>query len=141
MKLYLDTSLIVSLLTMEAASARARDWVADRRGSGFVISWWVETEIASALSKKVRENRIGPIDRDRGMAAFSMFIASSAAMLPVAREHFSKAKEHCLREATGLRSADALHLAIAAAHDAALCTLDKRLAKAGVELGLATELV
>ena len=41
----------------------------------------------------------------------------------------------------GLRSADALHLAIASDHGATLSTLDQRLATAAGALGLAAELV
>lgn len=142
MKLYLDTSLVVSLLTMEAASPRARHWAWEWRDSAtFVISWWVETEFVSAISKKVRDKHIEPADRDSFLVAFNMQIAASAMMLPVVRAHFSAAREHCLHVNAGIRAADALHLAIAAESGSTLCTRDQKLAKAGLELGVATELI
>jgi predicted nucleic acid-binding protein len=126
----------------ETASARTRAWVSEKRFSAnFLISWWVETEIASALSKKVREGQIGIADRDRGMIAFKTRIGGSAEPVPVLQDHFRTAERLCLHEAAGLRAADALHLAISSANDAALCTCDKRLADAGPRLGLAAILV
>lgn len=142
MKCYLDTSLIVSLLVEETVSDRARAWVVEQRSSAeFLISWWIETEVASALAKKVREAQIGIADRDHALDAFRMLIVASAETVSVVREHFKTAERLCLNAAAGLRAADALHLAVAASNDAALCTMDKRLADAGPLLGLTTILV
>ena len=126
----------------EGASSRTRNWVVEQGTSTeFSISWWVETEVASALSKKVREGQIEVADRDRGMKAFKALILASAETMPVVHEHFRTAERLCLHETAGLRASDALHLAIAAESDSVLCTLDKRMAQAGMELGVATELV
>lgn len=142
MKCYLDTSLVVSLLVEETASTRARAWVVEKRFSTrFVISWWVETEVSSALSKKVREGQIGTADRDRAMNAFKTLIAASAEMVPVLHEDFRMAERLCMNEAAGLRAADALHLAIASSNGSTLSTMDKRLADAGPRLGLDAILV
>lgn len=46
----------------------------------------------------------------------------------------------CMTRQISLRSGDALHLAVAAAHRATLCTLDKRQAEAASTLGVAFEL-
>ena len=55
---YLDTSVLVSALTHEAASAGTRAWF-DRQETGdLVISDWVVTEFSAALSIKLRTGAI-----------------------------------------------------------------------------------
>lgn len=59
----------------------------------------------------------------------------------VESSHFRAAAALAQHHKSGLRSGDALHLAIAADHGATLHTLDRRLAQAGPLLGVPTHLL
>lgn len=107
----------------------------------FVVSDWVVTEFSAAISVKLRRRQIAPEHQAAALAKFSEFCTDSTPILPVSREHFLAAAGFADRYASGLRAGDALHLAIAAAHDAPLCTLDRRLGEVGPALGVATILV
>jgi hypothetical protein len=60
------------------------------------------------------------------------------AVLP---SHFQVAAHYADRHDLTLRAADALHLAVCAAHGATLVTLDRRFAEAALQLGVAVEAV
>jgi uncharacterized protein len=141
LRLYLDTSLIVALLVGEEASLRARKWLRGHEKEDLLISWWVETEVVSSLSRKVRMADIDIADRDRGIAAFRRFASDSLFLLEVDRGHFQTAEQFCLQAASGIRAADALHMAISFEHGATLCTLDRRLGAVGPNLGVETVLI
>jgi predicted nucleic acid-binding protein len=63
------------------------------------------------------------------------------AIISVVPESFDRAARIADQYELGIRAADALHLAIAFAYGATLCTLDRRLSAAGPPLGVATLLV
>ncbi|WP_394893049.1 type II toxin-antitoxin system VapC family toxin [Mesorhizobium sp. AaZ16] len=140
MTLYLDTSLLIAIFTHESASERSRAWLREREHEPKEISWWVETEAAAALSMKIRTRQIDPAQRSLLAAGIRQLVSSSLTVLDVRHDHFLAAAR-LADGARGLRAGDALHLAIAAERGSVLCTLDKDLAEAGVELGIATELV
>lgn len=139
--LYLDTSLLVTALTTEPEGARIETWIQSHSADDFLISAWVVTEFSAALSRKLRTQQIDPPQRGAAFALFSDFCASRATVLHVENEHFYAAARFADQHATGLRGGDALHLAIAFAHNATLCTLDRRLSDAGLALGVTTHLV
>lgn len=139
--LYLDTSLLVTFLTRERRTDEVARWLADMDLAALTISNWVVAEFSAALSRKLRDGRMTANERARSLGRFNDLAAHSLVRLPVEDRHFVAAAQLSDREKTGLRAGDALHLAIAAENGAKLCTLDKGLAKAGAELGLATELV
>ena len=138
--LYLDTSVLVSAYTHEPATARALAFL-NRQTDPVSISEWVATEFAAALSMKMRIGALEEAYRREALALFERSAAASMEMIPVATSHFKAAARFATEYKLGLRAADALHLAIAAERDATLCTLDKRLAKAGKALGVATKLI
>jgi predicted nucleic acid-binding protein len=139
--LYLDTSLLIAIFTHESASDRSRTWLSDNEREPKAISWWVETEAAAALSMKVRTRQIDPAQRALLAAGIRQLVSSSFIVLDVRHDHFVAAARLADSAPSGLRAGDALHLAIAAESGSVLCTLDKGLAQAGIELGVATELV
>lgn len=141
MNLYLDTSVLVAALTSESATDRVQTWL-DRQTPGTLnISDWVLTEVASALSLKIRTGQISVEHRARALTQFTRLAVQSLFTLPVQSVHFHTAARFTDQATLGLRAADALHLAIAADHGLTLATLDQTLARAGIALGLETTLL
>jgi uncharacterized protein len=134
--IYVDTSVIVAALTMEAHSERAIGWLLDQSPGVLVISPWVETEFASAIGIKRRANTFSARDFGTASSAFQKLVRDYCTVIPVNRRHFDAASHYLADIKLGLRSGDALHLAIAASNGASLCTLDQRLFDAGRALGV-----
>jgi predicted nucleic acid-binding protein len=135
---YLDTSVLVAALTLEAATDRVQKWF-DRQTVGTLsISDWVITEVASALSLKIRTGQISSEHRARVLTQFTRLAANSLLVLPVQSVHFHTAARFTDQADLGLRAADALHLAVAADHGLTVLTLDQKLAQAGITLGIET---
>ena len=72
---------------------------------------------------------------------FREFVSSGVDTILVGSGHFQSAALFADQYALGLRAAGALHLAIAAGEAAAPHTLDERLAKAGLTLGVKAALL
>ena len=138
---YLDTPVLVTFLTAEERTDEVSQWLESGDPSTMAISNWVVAEFSAALSRKLRDNRITVSERANSLGKFSNLAAHSFFRFPVEDRHFLAAARLSDREKTGLRAGDALHLAIAAENGAKLCTLDKGLARAGLELGIATQLI
>lgn len=139
--LYIDTSVLVSAFTREIATSRAQ--VAMRRGETEVlcISNWSVTEFSSAISIKVRTGQLNAPDSISARRIFDTMLANSLEVLSVSDHHFRKAATFSSDIGLSLRSGDALHLAIASSYNARILTFDKKLANAGLVLGVPTELL
>jgi predicted nucleic acid-binding protein len=141
LNLYLDTSLIVAAVTREPATDRIQDWLSQQDSASLLISDWTVTEFASALSIKLRTGQVSIEDRARIAGLFTQLRIESFTTVPVTRSHFVAAARFADNYVLGLRSGDALHIAIAAEHGATICTLDKRMAEAALELAASAFLV
>ena len=136
--MYLDTSLLVAALTSEHETGRAQAWIEEQRRSGFSTSFWINVELSSALARKQRMRELQAEERADAWAAFAQLAESSFAVLPISDLDFHAAARFVQRSTLGLRASDALHLAVVFRHGETLCTLDRRLAAAGTELGVKT---
>ena len=132
---YLDTSLIVAVLTNEVATGPTQAWLAGRPVQELYISEWVLTEVSSALSIKVRVGEISVDRRAMALGFFRQMAAESFTILPLSSSHFHAAARLSDQHELVLRAGDALHLAVAVDAGARLCTLDKRLSEAGRKVG------
>ncbi|GBR48526.1 type II toxin-antitoxin system VapC family toxin [Neokomagataea thailandica] len=141
MSIYIDTSVLVAALTNEAETDRMQSWLASQNPDALYVSDWVATEFSSALSIKLRTGQITVADRANALALFTRLSAESFQILPVTTQQFRAAARFSDQYTLGLRAGDALHLAVCADHGATLCTLDKRLAEAGPNIGINTKLL
>ena len=134
--IYCDTSLMIASLIPEGASDSVQAWLAEQGEGTLCISDWVVTEFSSALGIKLRRGVL-PADRQSHiLAEWRARIADQLTLLPVPQPAFALAAHYCEMPATGLRAADALHLAVAALGGHALATLDARLAKGAQAVGV-----
>ena len=134
--IYCDTSLMIASLIPEGASDSVQAWLAEQAEGTLCISDWVVTEFSSALGIKLRRGVI-PADRQSHiLAEWRARIADQLTLLPVPQPAFALAARYCEMPATGLRAADALHLAVAALGGHALATLDARLAEGAQAVGV-----
>jgi predicted nucleic acid-binding protein len=106
-----------------------------------MISDWVVTEFASALSVKIRLKQLNLENRAKAVSLFARLKAGSLGAVSINRDHFVPAARFADQHGAGLRAGDALHVAVAADQGATICTLDKRLAEAAAALGVSAELV
>lgn len=138
---YLDTSVLVACLTREPRTHGMQDWLAGQPTSELAISDWVITEFSGALSLKIRKNQLTTADRAESLAMFNALVDASLALLPVSSLDFRTAARYADQHGTGLRSGDALHLAVAGNHGARIQTLDRGLKTAADALGVSAALL
>jgi hypothetical protein len=126
---YVDTSALVALIVNEPGSAAVAAWYEGAKGK-LVSAAWCVTEFGSALALK---QRTAQLDADQARAAwvwFERLVANDVRLLPVETVDFHRAAMLALDAASGIRAADALHLACAERAGArSLVTLDAAMAK------------
>ncbi len=141
MKVYADPSLIVSAFTDEISSTAARAWLASLSSDSLLFSKWCETEIASALSGKVRIGVLAAERRVPVMQGIRDNLYAAAQLVHVGAADFDRATQLLENSEKPLRGGDALHLAIAERVGAALYALDRRMVEAGAALGIDAHLL
>lgn len=124
---YFDSSLVVSLLSNELRTESLQQWFSGLDPTELCISEWNLAEFRSAMSFKRRTQQMTIDQRQRAEAVFQHYVGSYFKLLPVTSFDFRRAAEIADREDINIRAADALHLAVAEAHGATLCTLDKKM--------------
>lgn len=127
--LYLDTSVVFALF-FEDVHTDAITAFLSRTRERVAVSPWVGVELESILN---RQRRLGSVTEEQATAVRETYRGSVAggtfALIPVAAGAFSRAAA-LLRGDAPLRSADALHLAVADLASATLVTADRQLAAA-----------
>lgn len=141
MSYYLDTSAVVAALVAEPHSPAILDWLAAMEPGTVFISDWSHTEVASALSLKVRTGALTLELRAAATSAWQTMHSHNFPTLAVLPEHFDVAANFASQPDLGLRAGDALHLAIAREGAHNLVTLDHAMADAALQLGVPVERV
>lgn len=137
--IYVDTSVVVALLTVEPATAAVTNWFAKQSGT-LVSADWCAVELASALSIKQRTRQLRAVHVRAAHEAFASLTAGGLRLMPVSRAAFLRAANLCKPAAEGLRAGDALHLAVALeAGVATLACLDAVMCEGAQRHGLALE--
>ena len=134
--IYLDTSLVVALLTPEERSAQALDWFAQSR-EPLISSDWLITETHSALGIKQRHHGLSSSARQAAGQQLERLLQGGVELRSLDRERFRQAAELLQDSALGLRAGDALHLAVALhSRCTRLASFDGRMQQAAKTLGI-----
>lgn len=138
--IYLDTSVVVALLTPEESSSRALNWFAQSR-EPLISSDWLITETHSALGIKQRHHGLSAEAHQAAGEQFERLLQSGIELRSLDRSLFRQAGELLKDSVLGLRAGDALHLAVALhSRCTRLCSFDRAMHRAALILGLKPEL-
>lgn len=136
MIVYLDTSVLLSIVALDSNSDKAGRWYQGLQASA-IISDLADLEVCAVVSRELRAKRFSRSVADRALSDFDALRATSERSTPDAQD-FALADRLVRDYSTKLAAADALHLASAKNSGARLATFDVRLAEAartaGVEL-------
>lgn len=136
--IYLDTSAAVPLFVPEPTSERVAEWFA-QCDELVVAGDWIVTEFASALALKQRRRELTADQADAVWLEFEAFCTTGLRLVPVSRSAFASAARAARDAASGLRSGDSLHLAVALEIGASdIATVDATLAANARKQGLGT---
>lgn len=137
--IYLDTSVLVALLTPEETSERVAAWITAREPGTLHVSGWVATEFGAAVTRKVRTGRLTRGECDRARREYESVVSGAFTVLAIEPGDFHSAAQLVADPEAGIRAGDGLHLAVALAHGMSLATLDKRFVAGAAKLGYQLE--
>ncbi len=138
MSLYLDTSVLVSLYTLDANSAAATGQVR-RLKQRIPLTPLLELELTNAIELRVFRREISKTQATAARAALDADLADVYAPAPLPGAAYTRAKQLAVRltAAVGVRALDLLHIASALVLDVShFYTFDQRQAKAAEAAGL-----
>lgn len=134
--IYVDTSVIVALLTVEPRTQDMTAWYAGLRDTP-TCSDWLRTEFSSALSIKLRTGQVSESNAKRVREEFELLTEGGLRIVPVSRSAYWRAAEMVSLHGHGLRAGDSLHLAVALELGAShMATLDRTLAASAKRMGV-----
>ncbi len=136
---YFDTSFLVPLILPESTSEQIASFFESVKEDVLAVSHWTRVEFASLIAREVRMGGLDTAAARQASSRFESMLGESFVILLPNRDDFNIAKDWLGHFETGLRSGDALHLAIAGNNGAnAIHSLDKRMIAAGRMLGMPT---
>ena len=139
--LYFDTSFLAPLIFPEATSDKVAAFIRRLPAEELAVSHWTRVEFSSLIAREVRMGELDVRAAIRADDRFESMVEESFSVLLPSADDFGLAKRYLRQFETGLRAGDALHLAIARNHRAAVIySLDKILLKAGKILDLAVRM-
>ena len=135
MRVYLDASVLVALLTNDALTGRA-DALLRSQGPALLISDFAAAEFASALCRRVRTGELTAAEARTTFETFDAWVARAAQRVEAAPADMQAAEAFLRRLDLTLRTPDALNIAIARRLGATLASFDDRMAACARALGL-----
>ncbi len=135
MSLYLDTSVLVALLTQDALSERASRFLQNSTMT-LIVSDWAGAEFASALARRFRMGEMTHAFAQRHLAGLDEWVSRAANRVQTSASDVERAALFVRRLELGLRTPDALHVALAQHHRCTIASFDARMIEAAEKLGI-----
>jgi predicted nucleic acid-binding protein len=132
---YADASLLVALLIRDAFNQRAQRFLA-ARPTMLLISDFAAAEFVAVVGRRVRVGELTTSEALTAFASLDEWVAAHGPRLELVAADVVIAETFLRRLDLGLRAPDAIHLAIAQRHGAALATFDERMAASANALGM-----
>ena len=136
MSFYLDTSFVVSALSKETRSLDALEWLNRHQTAELCTSGWIITEFASAIALKIRTGQFDQADLDVLRAQWDSYRSTNLRCVIIEDADYDVASSLIYLSSAGLRSGDALHLAICQRIGAAIITFDSGFKRAADQFGI-----
>ena len=136
MSFYLDTNILVALLTPEPLSDRVDDFIRDHPRS-LIVSDFAAAEFASAIARRVRTREIALAEAHGDLIDFDLWITRFATRIDLSSADVAAATTYLRRLDLALVTPDALHIALARRAEATLVTFDRGMAAAARAVGMA----
>ncbi len=137
MKAYIDTSVLTGAYCDEPGSTRSQSTLQHFEP---VISSLTRLEFSSSVAKKLRMKTFSKTEATLIVSQFHSHLREGIFELtPIRESHYALANEWVDSFVTGLRTLDALHLALAYANQLTLITADTALTKFAKKLGIAVK--
>ena len=134
MRLWLDASVLVSLIAREPTSQRIDDVLL--RQSPPLVSDFCVAESSAAIARLVRTGDRTPAEADDLFDHLDVWIASTSDRVVVDQGDIAMATDLVRRHDLVLRTPDAIHIAAATRLEATILTLDRGMARAAAALGV-----
>ena len=135
MTVYLDASVLVALIMVDALTDRAEAFFRANTPV-LIVSDFAAAEFASAVARRVRAGDITSDEAHRGFSAFDMWTSRATQREETMTADVRAAGAFLRRLDLSLRTADALNIAIAQRIRAALATFDQKMAASARVLGI-----
>ena len=132
--MYVDTSVIVAMLTDEPKTQACKDWFSGLKQAPMSGDWLV-TEFYSAIALKQRTGQLQAKHIKPILRQFETLLNGGLKLMPIGRDAFIEAGK-LTHKNTNTRAGDALHLSVALQCEAkAFVTLDIAQAASAKQLG------
>lgn len=135
MTLWLDASVLVSLITREPTSHQIDDLLYQEVNTPFVSDFCV-AECSSVIARLVRIGVRTADEADELFQSLDLWIETASAPIDVEGDDIALATAFVRRPGVSLRAPDAIHIAAAHRLGATLLTLDRGMARAAAALGV-----
>jgi uncharacterized protein len=127
--LYLDTSVLVALLTPDEFTGRSEQFRSDSENS-LVVSDFAAAEFASVVSRRVRTRITSRENARSALADFDAWLTGVNLRPQIDPADVARADIYLRRLDLPLRASDAIHIAIAQRLGATLVTFDRAMTTA-----------
>jgi len=133
---YLDASVLVAFFTDDHFTPRA-DAFLDAYEDVLIISDFAAAEFASVIARQVRTRDVSAATARDAFSSFDSWTPRAAQRVRLGSDDVVTAESLLRRLDLPLRTADAIHIAIARRMGASIATYDKKLAACAHALGTA----
>jgi len=133
---YLDASVLVAFFSDDPFTPRA-DAFLDKYEDVLIISDFAAAEFASVIARQVRTKEISAATAHDAFSSFDSWTARAAESVEFGPLDVRTAEGFLRRLDLPLRTADAIHIAIARRIRASIATFDEKMARAARALGTA----